>query len=318
MSNGLMDLCVSKSIVKYGNCKTKTGSQLNTTLDVEPLISSPATINYFSKLINAKTNHLDVEAFIGIDKAGFLIGTSLSVLYNKPLLVFENQKILGSRAFKKIIILAFQPNSYFKKTKEYLEKIGFTILSSIICFEKNRNYSEYFTSVIEYKLISKYKTLSFFHNTMDLMNPKAQKLAKIIWERKSNTIKKYNPKLKENYCCVYFDNLENMETELNTLKLYFKVFKTTPNELFNEIKYHYQYIDIIIIHHSCLESLMKIICKFPNNLGVIVYFDDEKDYDKIEFFNYYQSYKDTIIGILNLPSIFTPLINFSQHLHFQE
>ena len=102
MASGLMDQCVSKGIISYNSYKTKTGKQTPIMLDVEPLLSSPPTINYFSKLINSKTNHYDIDAFIAADKAAFLIGASLSALYNKPLLVFENQKILGSRLLKKL------------------------------------------------------------------------------------------------------------------------------------------------------------------------------------------------------------------------
>lgn len=318
----ILETLTEYKVLNYGNFKSKTNNPLYFYLDENEFIGNTAFLNLFSKLINKKINHLQFDALMATDLISSCLCSTLGGSYNHNVLHMNNNKILGSRRHKKIILLFFKTATTNETIYKHLISLGFIIEKVIMVFgcsspETSLDYDH--DILLPYEVIKNYKNIAHFQSK-NFNNQITQRLANNIVLSKTNKFNYYGLKTDILHPCVYFTekniNLLNSFTDSNILKLYFKVFNNNQLDFFTEMSPILNKIDIIIIHLEKSPDLMKIVKKIKRKIGIIIYFEKE-DITTEDLFNLvYLNYKEWIIGTLNKHTCNYNIINFNKYIEF--
>lgn len=322
----ILETLTEYKVLNYGNFKSKTNTPLYFYLDENEFIGNHTFLNLFSKLINKKINHLQFDALMATDLIASCLCSTLGGSYNHNVLHMNNQKILGSRRHKKIILLFFKTVSTNEEIYKHLISLGFIIEKVIIVFGhtppvvRASTPLDYVPDILlPYEVIKNYKNIAHFQGN-NFNNEITQRLANNIVLSKTNKFNYYGLKTDILHPCVYFTekniNLLNSFTDSKILKLYFKVFNNTQLDFFTELSPILNKIDIIIIHLGKASDLMKIVKKIKRKIGIIIYFEKD-DFTTDDLFNLvYFNYKEWIIGTLNKHTCNYNIINFNKYVEF--
>lgn len=97
--------------IKYGNFTLKSGQQSNIYIDLRGLISTPDLLIKLAGLIDEETRGLSYDLICGVPYTALPIATTVSILFNKPMIMHRKEGTAKTYGTKKVVEGNFKPHN---------------------------------------------------------------------------------------------------------------------------------------------------------------------------------------------------------------